>query len=101
MLVRKIGLTALLLPFAAITALAIKDFGIVGIFEHFLANSAGWQGFADLVVALVLVMSWMIAAARRLGRNVWPFIGVTLVLGSFGPLAYLLTRGNAATHASN
>ncbi|MEL7296137.1 MAG: DUF2834 domain-containing protein [Pseudomonadota bacterium] len=101
MLVRKTGLIALLLPFAGITALAVKDFGIVGIFEHFLANSAGWQGFADLVVALTLTMSWMIADARRLGRNVWPFIGVTFVLGSFGPLAYLLTRRQAATDVSN
>ncbi|MFK8051443.1 MAG: DUF2834 domain-containing protein [Woeseiaceae bacterium] len=80
------------LPFAALTAYSIYDVGLIGIFQHLLDGSAGWQVFADLVIALVLVMSWMINDARKIGRNVWPYIAATFLLGSFGPLAYLLTQ---------
>ena len=61
-----------------------------------ITNSYGsMQIFADLAIALVLVMVWMWHDAKNIGRNVWPWIALTLVAGSFGPLLYLLTRKNA------
>jgi len=46
----------------------------------------------DLVIALTLVLVWMWRDAQATGRNVWPWVLLTLVAGSFGPLGYLLTR---------
>lgn len=94
-----IGLT---IPFALVTAYAVGQVGYAGIVAYHLPNPAGWQVFFDLCVALILVLSWMIADARRSGRTVWPYVVATLLLGSFGPLAYLLAsrrEQSAATAA--
>jgi hypothetical protein len=34
----------------------------------------------------------MVADARTRGLNAWPFVAITLVAGSFGPLFYLVMR---------
>ncbi len=83
-------LLLILLPFLVLTLYAVSQVGYVGIFTYHLPSPAGWQVFADLVVALVLVCSWMIVDARRNQRNVIPYLIATLFLGSIGPLAYLL-----------
>ena len=44
------------------------------------------------VIARTLFMAWMWRNARAAGRNPWPWIALTLVAGSFGPLVYLLTQ---------
>jgi len=49
----------------------------------------------------VLVMVWMWRDARRRGRNPWPWIAAALLLGSFGPLAYLLVHAKAPTAPSD
>ena len=82
----------LLIPFGLITAYAVYRVGYTGIFAHALEGPAGWQLAADLVVALVLVLAWLIPTARQEGRSPWPWVAVTLFLGSFGPLLYLVTR---------
>ena len=82
----------ILIPFTALTVYAVWDVGYFGIFDYQRHSSAGWQVFADLVIALVLVLTWMIPEAKRQGRNVWPWVLVTLVAGAFGPLLYLATR---------
>ena len=80
---------AILLPFAAYSTYAVYNIGYIGIFEsHF--HTAGWQVLADLVIACGLAMVWMWRDAAATGRNVWPFIVLTLTLGSVGPLLYLL-----------
>lgn len=82
--------------FGALTAVALWQHGYWGIIApHFQTFGAG-QVFADLVIALTLVMVWMWSDAKATGRNIWPWIVVTLVLGSFGPLFYLLTRKSTA-----
>lgn len=87
--IKKIALFAGV-PFAALTVYAISQVGYMGILDAALQGPGSWQIFADLVVALLLVCSWMIVDARKKGRNVWPYLVVTLLTGSFGPLAYIL-----------
>lgn len=87
---KKMLLIALLIPFSAVTLYALATVGYLGVVAYHLPSPAGWQVFADLVVALVLVCGWMIVDARKNGRIVLPYLIVTLFLGSFGPLAYLL-----------
>lgn len=85
-------LIVILLAFGALTAVALAHHGYLGLFKLQFQTWGGTQVFADLVIALTLVMGWMWRDARALGRNVWPWLVATLALGSFGPLLYLLTR---------
>jgi hypothetical protein len=78
--------------FASLTAAALWQGGLRGIVEPHFQSFGGGQVFADLVIALSLAMVWMWQDAKKHGRVVWPWILATLTLGSFGPLAYLLTR---------
>ena len=85
-------LILILIPFTALTAYAVFDVGYFGIFDYHRYSSAGWQVIADLVIALLLICSWMIKDAKENGRNVWPWVLITLFSGSFGPLLYLLFK---------
>lgn len=85
-----------LIPFGALSAAALWQHGYFGIFALQFQTFGGAQVLADLVIALVLVMTWMWRDARATGRVVWPWIVATLTLGSFGPLLYLLTRKGSA-----
>jgi hypothetical protein len=101
-------LTLALAAFGGLTAVALAQVGYLGILLPHFASAGGLQVLVDLVIALTLVMVWMVADARRRGRTVWPWIALTLVAGSFGPLGYLLAgalrerreRGAAAPAAA-
>ena len=80
----------ILIPFTLLTAYAVHKVGYIGIFDYHRHSPAGWQVIADLVIALVLVLTWLVPEARRAGRNPWPWVVATLLLGSFGPLLYLV-----------
>ena len=89
---QRILIIVVLALFGALTTAAALRHGYWGIIEpHFKSFGAG-QVFADLVIALTLVMMWMWRDAKATGRNPWLWIATTLALGSFGPLLYLLTR---------
>jgi hypothetical protein len=78
------------LDFAVLSGYAMVEHGYMGIWQHQLANTAGWQVIVDLIIVCTLAMVWMFADARRSGRNVWPYVAITVLAGSFGPLLYLL-----------
>ena len=80
----------ILIPFTLLTAYAVQQVGYIGIFDYHRHSPAGWQVIADLVIALVLVLTWLVPEARKAGRNPWPWVVATLFLGSFGPLLYLV-----------
>ena len=81
-----------LLAFGALTAAALWQHGYWGILAPHFQTFGGAQVLVDLVIALTLFMVWMWQDARATRRNVWPWIVLTLLGGSFGPLLYLLTR---------
>lgn len=99
---RFILLVVVLASFGALTAVALLDVGYFGIIQpHFQTWGAG-QVLADLVIVSVLACVWMVNDARSRGTTAWPFVALTLVGGSFGPLLYLALRemGSAARRAS-
>ena len=87
----------LLIPFLALTGYAVMQVGYFGIFDYHRHSPAGWQVFIDLVIALILVLVWMVRDAKRKGRNVWPYVVLTLTVGSIGPLVYLLLGPSDST----
>jgi hypothetical protein len=97
-----VGLWLVLADFAALSAYAVWQYGIVGLFDAAFANVATITVFADLVIALSLIILWMIGDARERGATVLPYVVTTLLLGSIGPLLYLIRRQHsvAATAAA-
>ncbi len=90
-------LTITLALFGALTAAALWQTGILGIIDWHVKSFGGGQVFADLVIAVSLAMAWMWHDAKATGRNVWPWLALSMVAGSFGPLLYLLTGKRKAT----
>ena len=80
------------LAFAALTAVAVQQHGLTGILTYQLANTAGLQVLVDLAIALGLFIFWMWQDAKTKCISPWPWLVVTLLIGSFGPLFYLLYR---------
>lgn len=89
---RLIALAAVIVGFGVLTALALMDVGYFGILAPHFRSWGGAQVFTDLVILAVLSCGWMVSDARTHGLPAWPFIAITLVAGSFGPLAYLAVR---------
>jgi hypothetical protein len=85
-------LTVVTALFSAFTGWVILKTGLAGFFEQLLASPAGWQVLADVVIALSLVLSWIRRDARARARRFWPWLLLTVALGSIGPLLYLLSR---------
>ena len=81
----------ILVPFSALTLYALLQVGYLGLFDYQLHSPAGWQVLADLVIALLIVLMWLVPEAKRAGRNPWPWVVLTLCTGSIGPLLYLAT----------
>jgi hypothetical protein len=89
---RLISLIVVLALFGALSALALMDVGYLGILEPHFQSWGGGQVLADLVILAILSCVWMLNDARGRGANAWPFVAITLVAGSFGPLLYLALR---------
>jgi hypothetical protein len=92
MSIRLLALLVVITLFGALTAVALLDVGYLGILRpHFQAWGPA-QVFADLLILAVLSCVWMVGDARARGANPWPFVVLTVVAGSFGPLLYLVAR---------
>ncbi len=85
-------LVAVTAAFGVLTAIALADVGPWGIVEPHFKSWGAAQVFWDLVIIAVLAVIWMVRDARARGVNPWPFVLLTLIAGSFGPLLYLIVR---------
>lgn len=83
---------AAFLAFGAFTAAVLVQVGLWGIFEPLFTMWGPAQVFIDLVIMGLITIGWMVRDARERGTRAWPFVLLTLALGSFGPLAYLVVR---------
>lgn len=92
---KRIVLTIVLIAFLALTASAVWQHGYLGIFTSQFETLAGMQALVDLVIAVSLFLVWMWQDAKAAGRNPWPWLLLTLVSGSIGPLVYLLLYKSA------
>jgi fatty acid desaturase len=90
--VKQLGLEAVLIGFLGLNAYVIYQYGYIGFLEQALTNAATVAVFVDLTIALSLVLLWMWQDARERGVSVLPYIALTFVLGSVGPLLYLIRR---------
>lgn len=86
-----------LIALSIITALALKNDGLWGIFAPNFQSFAEFQVFFDLIIALGLFLVWMWRKETAAGRNPWPWLLITLAIGSFGPLLYLIIKGTNET----
>ena len=89
---RLLVLAVVIVGFGALSALALLDVGYLGIIEPHFRSWGGAQVLTDLVILAVMACIWMVGDARERGMSAWPFIAITLVAGSFGPLLYLVVR---------
>ena len=85
-----------LLAFADLNAYVVWHYGYSGFLELATANAATIAVLVDLTIALSFVAVWMWRDARRRGVTVVPFLALTAVLGSVGPLLYLVVHGRKA-----
>jgi len=85
-------LADVLLLFLAYTLWVIATVGYVDFFRQALSSPVGIQLVIDLVLSLTLALTWMRGDAKTSGVPFAPYLVVTLVLGSAGPLGYLLHR---------
>lgn len=82
----------MLIALGIVTGFAFREGGYIGIFEAGLANWGSRQIFLDLVIGLFLFWYVVWRDTLKKGPFPWLFFVITLVLGSFGPLLYFLTR---------
>jgi hypothetical protein len=82
-----------LATFGAFSSWVVATEGYLGFIE--LAGREWWalQMLLDLVLALVFAAGWMVGDARGRGIAAWPYLVVTVFLGSVGILAYCVRRG--------
>jgi hypothetical protein len=89
---KQVAILVVILLFGALTCVPLYEYGYFGIFELVLANSATVQVSVDPVIALSLLCVWIWSDAKECGISPVPFILITVLTGSFGPLLYFFRR---------
>ena len=90
----------LLIPFLGLTLWALYEVGLVGILTTH-GTPGGAQVFVDLVISLLLLLTFLVPHARARGRNPWVWVFLTVCLGSIGPLLYFATTRDDPVEAAS
>ncbi len=86
-------LGAVLVLFSAYSGWIVFDFGYLSVFHVTLREHPSTQVFIDLLIACGLLFLVMVADYRKNGRSLLkfiPFVIVTALAGSIGPLLYFI-----------
>lgn len=88
---------ALLIAFAAVNVYALAAGGFAGLVAY-LKDLGPWGMLAtmDLLIALLIGVSWMWQDASAKGIAPLPYAVLTLASGSIGLLVYLIRHGGSA-----
>jgi hypothetical protein len=78
--------------FTAYSTLVVVEHGYTGFLQLAWREPWALQMLIDLSIALTIVSSLLVVDARRRKRAAWPWVLVTVLLGSVGPLWYLALR---------
>ncbi|MEM7098867.1 MAG: hypothetical protein AAF541_11455 [Pseudomonadota bacterium] len=81
-----------LVPFTALTTMAIYSDGINGFPNAITYNFLSFQIWLDLVIAMLFWCAWVILDARAHGRSPWGWVVAALLFGAFSPLIYILVH---------
>jgi hypothetical protein len=98
---RLVALALVFASFATLNVYVVGQFGYLGFFAEALTNAATFALSVDLVIALGLIVLWMTEDASERALPAWPYVLLTLGLGSLGPLAYLIHRELRSLRASS
>lgn len=83
--------------FTAYSTMVAVDHGYTGFISLALREAWGMQMLLDLCISLTMVTSLLVVDARRRKRAAWPWVVITALLGSVGPLWYLVLRTPTAS----
>lgn len=89
---RLVVLVLILGVFSAWSTAIVLEEGYLGFLVLAAEEPWGRQVLVDLVLALVIAWGGLRRDARAQGIAAWPYLVVTALLGSIGPLAYLVHR---------
>ena len=98
--IRKAILWIVFLGFSAYTGYVMLEVGYIGIFAGGMANLGSTQVLIDLVIACVIILTWMRRDAVERGVNPYPWFLVVGATGSIGILIYLLIREYSKANVS-
>jgi drug/metabolite transporter (DMT)-like permease len=91
-LMNKALLIAVLMVFSALTAYTMVHYGgLIPWLLFYTRDPASWQIFADLLIAMCLLLVFLKRDADATSRPFWPWAIFSIVVGSFGPLLYFIT----------
>lgn len=82
-------LAFVLFDFSVLNVYVMSQYGVGDMVELVTANAVTVLALVDLTIALSLVAVWMWNDAKDRGISALPYIAITMVLGSIGPLLYL------------